>query len=41
MMNYKIVMTAGYPEMAQAIKELASELKLAVTVAEGGDSVSY
>lgn len=39
-MNYKFVMTAGYPEMAQAIREIASELKLAVTVAEGGNSIS-
>ncbi|MGM9951229.1 MAG: sigma 54-interacting transcriptional regulator [Lysinibacillus sp.] len=34
-MSYKIVMTAGYPEMAQTIKEIASELKLDVTVVEG------
>ena len=34
-MNYKMIMTAGYPEMAEAIKEIVAELNLNVTVVEG------
>ena len=34
-MNYKMIMTAGYPEMALAINEIAAELDLNVTVVEG------
>ena len=34
-MKYKMIMTAGYPEMTQAIKEVAAELNLNVTIVEG------
>ncbi|MEK3765418.1 sigma 54-interacting transcriptional regulator [Solibacillus sp. FSL K6-4121] len=34
-MNYKMIMTAGYPEMAEVINEIATELKLNITIVEG------
>jgi transcriptional regulator with PAS, ATPase and Fis domain len=34
-MNYKMIMTSGYPEMTQMIREIAAELGFSVTVVEG------
>lgn len=34
-MHYKIIITAGYPEMAAAIRDIADELRLDVTIVEG------
>jgi hypothetical protein len=34
-MNFKMIMTAGYPEMAKMIRRIAAELGLNVTVVEG------
>src|SRR6478672_8013322 len=34
-MNFKMIMTSGYPEMAQMIRRIAAELGLQVTVVEG------